>query len=401
MPPLFVGDATTAALNSHQIRKGGHLGYLTSEQSAMDSMFGGFEAKDKKPNMATILGAWSGDYAAVARVQRESFTAKGHGAMCVFSQAGTIDTIHRHSGNQGLIERFLCKSEKGFVGSRDFSKREAIKQDWFDIWRKVCESLFERVKAQLDHDRKKLFAKLGGESPVNNVELAQNEPDAFTNAAPDDVEESSPYSHKPKGVNVSKRTGDKLLLEDIEVNMPPFTNNQPVRLTEWQWNDLRAYRQELEPHLHVEHGKYGADGVRGFGMKMETHVVKIAVTLDLFDISMNKKQAQARDYVEQDNYIAAKAIFATLLDEMTNMLESKGLKKNPPHEEVVIDLIIRRTADNKDCDESILVNSLIGPIKTKTGVLMGKPAIRKLLRSMVESGKLTKDSDSDYQIVDC
>ena len=116
-------NATSEAVEKSLIDGDGFFCCAGSEQGLFNSLLGkSYTAAGNVANADIILNGYDGGYMRVLRAGREGFIGKPVGAVTMFAQTGSIDTVVEESKGTGLSERFLCLAEPSALGTRDHTR---------------------------------------------------------------------------------------------------------------------------------------------------------------------------------------------------------------------------------------------------------------------------------------
>lgn len=241
LPEAFnvTSDPTTAALDQFLTSvDSGRYVVATDEQSALDSLFpNGTHAS----NNALLLNGWVGENYSGMRIGRRSFSGEVRGSVLLIAQRGSSERIFKESNNTGLAERFLFISEPSNLGSR---KHTATSLDW------GADEAFKRAThICLDRFTKRVSINKAAFSETKNAQ-----------------EEKQAYKPDPEHLNINTQ------LEDLELIKPSLECQE----------EIRKIKISLEPFL-AELEQNGELTYLGWLGKVETHALKLATTLYIYD----------------------------------------------------------------------------------------------------------------------
>ena len=156
-PAFFTTNATPEALEQSLFYTNGYFSLVSAEQGLFNSMFGASYRADGGAgnNNDLILHSYLGEKFSTLRVSRANFSGKGVGAICLFSQEGSVETLLAASGMAGLMERFLLLSEGHNIGFRRFKGITPIDKGALREYDSIIKPIVERVlnKGMNDEDK--------------------------------------------------------------------------------------------------------------------------------------------------------------------------------------------------------------------------------------------------------
>lgn len=138
--PFFISNTTPEGLESSLNRSNGGFACVSGEQGMFNSMIGGMYNDGRVNNNDVILYGYAGEHLHVERVGRQGFSGVPYGAIVLFAQDGSIDTLLNSSGSSGAAERFQKIVEKPRFG--EHIERRAVNHDLLSEYNEICESLF-------------------------------------------------------------------------------------------------------------------------------------------------------------------------------------------------------------------------------------------------------------------
>lgn len=220
-------DATSAAIDAELSEMdSGRVVIASSEQAAFQSLFP--EAAGYSSNNSLMLNGWMGEYVSGSRTTRKAYSGYIQSSVLLIAQVGSIQRVLSASNQTGLAERFLFASEPASLGSRT-------------------------------HDN----------GYLNNDDKAQ-----FNLASSGCVDRYSKRVRNDDGKVVAETD-----IHSLECVHPDHRG----------YSIIHAKRQELEPLLG-KLNKSGELSYLGWLGKLETHVLKIALVLHVFDCLGNSCQ---------------------------------------------------------------------------------------------------------------
>lgn len=220
---VFKTDATSAAIDAELVAMdSGRVVIASSEQAAFQSLFP--EAGSFSSNNSLMLNGWMGEYVEGSRTTRKAYTGNVQSSVLLIAQVGSIQRVLSASNQTGLAERFLFAVEPDKLGSRT------------------------RANGYLSNEDKAAFN-------LASAECVRR------------------YS---KRVRVDEDDSEKLLIEtDIHSLECLHPNSEGYEI-------IRRKLLEIEPVLG-ELRREGEMTYLGWLGKLETHVLKIAMVLHVFD----------------------------------------------------------------------------------------------------------------------
>lgn len=220
---VFKTDATAAAIDAELVSTdSGRLVIASSEQAAFQSLFP--EVGSFSSNNSLMLNGWMGEYVEGSRTTRKAYTGNVQSSVLLIAQVGSIQRVLSASNQTGLAERFLFAVEPDKLGNRT------------------------RANGYLSNDDKAAFN-------LASAECVRR------------------YSQR---VRVDEDDSEKLIIEtDIQDLECLYPNNEGYEI-------IRRKLVEIEPVLG-ELRKSGEMTYLGWLGKLETHVLKIALVLHVFD----------------------------------------------------------------------------------------------------------------------
>lgn len=216
-----VSNATTAAIDKDMSNKDtGRFVIASAEQAAFQTLFP--ESGAFTSDNGLLLNGWPGEWTSSARAGRQAFEGYAWAAVVLFAQPGSIQRVLNASQGQGLTERFLFGSEPTMLGKRTHA----------------------------------------------NGYLTELDLGAFNTAAAACIRA---YSERVKFLDPET--------PHVETDLDQLTVVQP---TSEGYDLIQQRKQAMEPFLGelLEQGELSYLGWLG---KLETHVLKIAAVIHVFD----------------------------------------------------------------------------------------------------------------------
>lgn len=144
--PFFVSNTTPEGLEKSLNKTCGGFACVSSEQGMFNSLIGGMYNDGNVNNNDVVLYGYAGEHLHVERVGRQGFSGTPYGAIVLFSQDGSIETLLRSSQSSGMAERFLKIAEKPRFG--EHIERRAINPNLLEEYGLLCESILEGFLSQ-------------------------------------------------------------------------------------------------------------------------------------------------------------------------------------------------------------------------------------------------------------
>lgn len=233
-------DATTAALDADlATRDSGRFFIAASEQGAFQALFpenGSFAS-----NNSLLLNGYIGEHISGLRKSRGSFDGRAMGSVLLVAQKGSVQRVLSESNFTGLAERFLFASEPDNLGKRTFNNGYITDDDTkdYDAAATACVNSFSR-----------------------RVKVSDQALDAA------DAIEGDNKKPKPDNESIT-----------IETDLDDLVS---IKATDEGYDIIRRKKIKLEAFLG-ELNRAGELTFTGWLGKVETHTLKIAATLHIFD----------------------------------------------------------------------------------------------------------------------
>ena len=221
-----ITDGTTAAIDSELSSMDSGRVFIASDEQAAFQSL--FPENTFSSNNSLLLNGWMGEYISGSRTTRKAFSGYVQTGVLLIAQVGSIQRVLSASNQTGLAERFLFSAEASLLGSRTLDK-----------------------------------------GYLSTIDKA-----AFNKAATECVTRYSKRVYVD-GDNVVNRAG----IDSLEVVEPRREG----------YEIIKAKRQEMEPFLG-ELRRAGEMTFLGWVGKMETHVLKIATVMHVFDCLGNGRE---------------------------------------------------------------------------------------------------------------
>ena len=110
-------DATSAAIDAELTKMdSGRAVIASSEQAAFQSLFP--DSGGFSSNNSLMLNGWMGEYVAGSRTTRDAFSGYVQSSVLLIAQVGSIQRVLSASNQTGLAERFLFAVEPSSLGRR-------------------------------------------------------------------------------------------------------------------------------------------------------------------------------------------------------------------------------------------------------------------------------------------
>lgn len=281
MLPAFsvTTDATSAALDKNlAVCSEGRFVIASAEQSALISLFP--ESSSFASTNELILKGYPGEYVSGMRGSREAFNGVAQGVIVLIAQPGSSRRVLAASNGSGMAERFFFLSEPAMIGSRQLLGNYVSNHE---------KSEYEKaVKKCVDIYTSKIFS-------VQNME------------------EKTRVMLDPKNLIQIKASNNGYLM-------------------------ILQARRDMEEYL----GELGSDGdmvMLSWLGKFETHVLKIALTMHVFECLGN--DCKVPDIIPDKFIASAMDMVMVLADHLKEMLHSSGESGFMAEEDAVIEVTLK------------------------------------------------------------
>lgn len=170
-PAFFTTNATPEALEQSLFNTNGFFSLVSAEQGLFNSMFGTSYRSDGGAgnNNDLVLHGYLGERFSTLRVSRANFSGEGVGAICLFSQEGSVETLLAASGMAGLMERFLLLSEGHNIGYRKFKGITPIDTGALKEYDSIIKPIVERILNKSLDDKRALSRVACSDSGYNLI----------------------------------------------------------------------------------------------------------------------------------------------------------------------------------------------------------------------------------------
>lgn len=166
-----ITNATPEGIEKHLDRSKGYFSCMSSEQGLFDSLIGcAYKSDDKKQNNDLVLSAFDGAEMKVLRVGREAYDGDPIGAIVLFAQDGSVDTLLKSSGVSGMGERFTKLAERHRFGEE--IEIRGICADIYADYEQSCRNLYESYLDNNDFQSQKPFYMLPSLTISNSDHVA-------------------------------------------------------------------------------------------------------------------------------------------------------------------------------------------------------------------------------------
>ena len=151
-----ITNATPEGIEKHLHGSRGYFSCISSEQGLFDSMIGyAYKSDDKKQNNDLTLSAYDGSEMKVLRVGREAYDGDPVGAIVLFAQDGSVDTLLKSSGVSGMGERFTKLAERHRFGEE--IEIRAINSDVYSEYQSSCHRIISSYLDSNEFETQKPF----------------------------------------------------------------------------------------------------------------------------------------------------------------------------------------------------------------------------------------------------
>lgn len=300
-------NATAAALDKELSKTdSGRFFISSSEQGAFNSLFpvSGTFATDND----LLLAGYVGERVNSMRANRDGLDGVAMGSVLLIAQKGSIQRVLNESNFTGLAERFLFASEPSLLGCRTLANGYLTDNDKsaFNRAAKGCVSRFSKRVTLTPEAQTALDAR--------RTQLEQG--------ATDD-----------KGTKLADIAEPEIM---VQTDLGDLTL---IRPSEAGYRMILAKRQENEPLL----GQLNSDGELtycGWLGKLETHVLKIAAVLCIFDALADELDPPQ---VMADMYVGMAIQFVMAMGEhMRKIIRDSGEAGDPAEVDAVLRLLDQR-----------------------------------------------------------
>lgn len=325
---VFKTDATSAAIDAELVSMdSGRVVIASSEQAAFQSLFP--ESGSFSSNNSLMLNGWMGEYVGGSRTTRKSYAGHVQSSVLLIAQVGSVQRVLSASDHTGLAERFLFAIEPDNLGSRT------------------------RANGYLNNDDKAAF-NLAGAECVNK------------------------YS---KRVRVNTEDSEKLVIEtDIHSLECLHPSSEGYEI-------IRRKLQEIEPLLG-DLRNTGELTYLGWIGKLETHVLKIALVLHVYDCLGNG--------CELPQIIPSKLITASIDlvfeigKHMRSIIQNSGEAGDTSEVDVVLDLVSSERVNMMEAKRKLRRRA---PFRSRGGGAY--KAVGSRIDSMIREGLLVISTDDN------
>lgn len=329
---VLATDATSAALDKFLSEcSEGRFVVASAEQSALTSLFpesGSFSSTNE-----LVLKGYAGEYVAGMRGGRSAFSGIASGTVVLIAQMGANKRVLAASNGSGMAERFFFLSEPTLLGSRTFE----------------------------------------------NGFVTDNDKRQFELAVHKCVES---YSSKV----MSFKNSDM----ETRVVLDPCNLDQ-LRATSLGYQMIKQWKIDSEPRMG-ELGQSGDTVLLSWLGKFETHVLKIAAVLHVFECLGHGMPVP--DVIPDAMVSAAMDLTETLSYHMETLLHDAGESGIDAEEQAVIEALTGKKLPTRGLTQILRHRK---PFKA-----MGKGGYQTCIRrveKMISSGQIIVKSDGTLEIV--
>ncbi len=280
---VFKTDGTAAGIDAELVSMdSGRVVIASSEQAAFQSLFP--EGGSFSSNNSLMLNGWMGEYVEGSRTTRKAYTGNVQSSVLLIAQVGSIQRVLSASNQTGLAERFLFAVEPDKLGSRT------------------------RANGYLSSDDKAAFN-------LASAECVRR------------------YSQR---VRVDEDDSEKLIIEtDIQCLECLHPNNEGYEI-------IRRKLVELEPVLG-DLRREGEMTYLGWLGKLETHVLKIATVLHVFDCLGNG--CEVPQIIPNSLIEASIELVLEVGKHMRRVIQQSGESGDSAEVDAVLDLVSSQRVD--------------------------------------------------------
>lgn len=270
---VSITDGTTAAIDQELTSMDSGRVFIASDEQAAFQSL--FPENTFSSNNSLLLNGWMGEEVNGLRTTRKAFNGKVQTAVLLIAQVGSIQRVLSASNQTGLAERFLFTAEPSNLGSRT-------------------------------HD---------------NGYLTADDKEAFNLAADECV----------------KRYSKRVYLDgDNMVNITSVELLEVIEPRREGYEIIKAKRKEMESFLG-ELGRAGEMTFLGWIGKLETHVLKIATVMHVFDCLGNGREVDK--FIPDELIKACIELVMEYGKHMRGIIQSSGEAGDTAELEAVMDAI--------------------------------------------------------------
>lgn len=288
---VFKTDATSAAIDAELVSMdSGRVVIASSEQAAFQSLFP--ESGAFSSNNSLMLNGWMGEYVEGSRTTRKAYTGNVQSSVLLIAQVGSVQRVLAASDHTGLAERFLFAIEPDNLGSRTHANGYLSNDDKaaFNLASTECVDKYSRRVRVNTGDSSELVI----ETDINSLECLQPSAEGYR------------------------------VIKDARIN-------------------LESLLKELR--------NAGELTYLGWIGKLETHVLKIALVLHVFDCLGNN--CEVPQIIPNRLIEASVELVLNVGQHMRNIIQNSGEAGDTAEVDAVLELIRERRVDATEAKRTL------------------------------------------------
>lgn len=266
-------DGTSAAIDAELVSMDSGRVFIASDEQAAFQSL--FPETGFSSNNSLLLNGWMGEYIAGSRTTRKAFRGHPQTAVLLIAQVGSIQRVLSASNQTGLADRFMFTAERSNLGRRT----------------------------------------------LDNGYLTTDDKAAFNLAADECIKRYSKRVYLD-GDNIANLAG----VHDLE-RVKPRREGYEI---------IKAKRKEIEPFLG-ELEREGELTYIGWLGKLETHVLKIATVMHVFDCLGNGREVDK--FIPDELIIGCIELFMECGKHMRGIIQNSGEAGSTAELEAVMDML--------------------------------------------------------------
>lgn len=324
-------DATSASLDNRIFDcSEGRFVIASAEQSALISLFpdtGSFSSTNE-----LVLKGYAGEYVAGMRAGRDAFSGVANGSIVLIAQNGANKKVLAASNGSGMAERFIFVSEPTMLGYRTFDKGFISDSDKRQFWLAV---------------------------------------------------EKCVQSYSSKILSFKNADADSRIILDP-------CNLEQLKASALGYQMIRQYKIDNEPRMGML-SKSGDMVLLSWLGKFETHVLKIAATIHVFECLGNGVSVPG--VIPDSTIRMSMDLVEVMSHHMETLLHDAGESGNDAEEQAVIEALTGKRLATRALTQILRHRR---PFKA-----MGKGGYQASIRrveKMVTSGQLVIKADGTLEI---
>ena len=268
-----ITDGTTAAIDAELASMDSGRVFIASDEQAAFQSL--FPDNAFSSNNSLLLNGWMGEYISGSRATRKAFSGYVQTAVLLIAQVGSIQRVLSASNQTGLAERFLFTAEPSNLGSRT----------------------------------------------LNNGYLTIEDKEAFNLAADECI----------------KRYSKRVYLDgDNMVNLAGIESLEVIEPRREGYEIIKAKRKEMESFLG-ELRRNGEMTFLGWIGKLETHVLKIATVMHVFNCLGNGREVEK--FIPDELIKACIELVVEYGKHMRGIIQNSGESGDTAELEAVMDML--------------------------------------------------------------